>query len=384
MEKDNVFVWDGKGQIPRDVEHVEIADNVTELPANLFNGDEESFDILKTSKVKTVTGMKNVEKIGEHAFAYCENLEEITIPDKVTELPYGVFMGCKNLKQINGLEHIEQIGVGVFAECEGLEEIKIPDKVKELSDYLFDHCKNLKQIDGMKNVTKIGEYAFYYCKGLEEITIPDTVTEIGDSAFSSCSNLKRAHGMKNVEKIGLHAFVDCEGLEEIKIPDKVTKLPYGVFTDCKNLKQIDGLDHVEKIDNAVFWNCASLKEVKLQRNAQSIENYCCSIYGRESPIKILYCGNDITKPMHYLATLAEHQKKSNEESVNAFNIIKPIVDNKVPLKREKVDQGFRASRTDTFDTFLKSLRRIPDVGVETDDALEHGKGSQDDGDGLSQ
>ena len=41
-----------------------------------------------------------VTAIGDHAFSNCRNLQEITIPESVSDIGRGVFNGCKNLRVI--------------------------------------------------------------------------------------------------------------------------------------------------------------------------------------------------------------------------------------------------------------------------------------------
>ena len=105
--------------------------------------DNSPTDLLfAMSCVSNITYMKDIKSIDSHTFTSCIYLEEITIPNGVTEIH------CMALANTP------------------ITEFTIPD-----------------------SVTYIGDFAFNSCSSLTSITIPDSVTEIGESAFQNCSNL---------------------------------------------------------------------------------------------------------------------------------------------------------------------------------------------------
>ena len=62
--------------------------------------------------------------IGDNAFAGCEYLTEVTVPDSVTKIGDNVFYGCTSLESATW-ESKEGIGDGTFAECAGLTDLSI-------------------------------------------------------------------------------------------------------------------------------------------------------------------------------------------------------------------------------------------------------------------
>lgn len=94
------------------------------------------------SCVSNIISMKNIKSIDSHTFTSCINLEEIAIPNDVTEIHCMAIAGTP------------------------ITEFTIPD-----------------------GVTYIGSLVFQNCTSLTEITIPDSVTTIGYQAFQNCSNL---------------------------------------------------------------------------------------------------------------------------------------------------------------------------------------------------
>jgi hypothetical protein len=107
----------------------------------------------------------SVTTIGERAFEWCTNLNNIVIPNSVTTIGERAFYNCTNLNNIVIPNSVTTIGGSAFRDCENLNNIVIPN-----------------------SVTTIGEGAFWGCKNLNNIVIPNSVTTIGESAFYNCKN----------------------------------------------------------------------------------------------------------------------------------------------------------------------------------------------------
>ena len=72
-----------------------------------------------------------------------------------------------------------------------LEELVIPEGVTELSNSAFIDDTGLKRITLPSTLEQIWDHAFQRCESLEEIVIPEKVDYIDDEAFLGCSGLKR-------------------------------------------------------------------------------------------------------------------------------------------------------------------------------------------------
>ena len=119
-----------------------------------YAGREKVLDVPDSLEGIPVTG------IGEKAFADCDFLEEVTIPDGVT-----------------------YIGNEAFIDCECLTGITLPDSVTSIGDRAFSHCDCLAGIRIPAGVTGIGDETFDCCSSLAGITLPEGLTKIGDNAF---------------------------------------------------------------------------------------------------------------------------------------------------------------------------------------------------------
>ncbi|MDE6088701.1 MAG: leucine-rich repeat domain-containing protein [Oscillospiraceae bacterium] len=131
-----------------------IPENCTKLESYAFMGNQylEQIDI------------SSVQEMGEDVFYYCTSLQEITIPDGITELKGSAFGNCTALRKITLPEGITNLGSGCFYNCVMLEEIQLPESLTGMNDYAFFNCGSLKRLTIPENVTTIGNYAlgWYY------------------------------------------------------------------------------------------------------------------------------------------------------------------------------------------------------------------------------
>jgi hypothetical protein len=104
---------------------------------------------------------------------------------------------------------VTEIGSYAFANCDKLTEVYIPDTVKVIGNHAFENCHSLNKVVLGNGVETINYKAFYCCDALESIEIPDSVTYIDASAFEYCYALKNVYMGENVTYIGDYAFASC-------------------------------------------------------------------------------------------------------------------------------------------------------------------------------
>lgn len=142
--------------------------------------------IIKTLKIKD-----GIEKIDRAVFEGWSNLEDVTLPDSLTEIGDFAFFDCKKLKTINLGNSITKIGRSAFQNCEALEEARIPSGVKVIDSWTFAGCKNLSTIIIGDGVTKIGHQAFAWCDKLNKVEFiyPNNI-ELGNEIFYNSKKCK--------------------------------------------------------------------------------------------------------------------------------------------------------------------------------------------------
>ena len=133
---------------------------------------------------------KGVKVIGNRAFAFCNSLTIINIPNSVITIGNSAFLDCVSLTNINIPNSVTTIGDGTFDGCVSLTNINIPNSVTTIGNWAFGKCKSLINIIIPNSVTTIGDSAFAWCDSLTSITIPSSVvTIIGNPFYSWHGNL---------------------------------------------------------------------------------------------------------------------------------------------------------------------------------------------------
>ena len=169
---------------------------------------------------------------------------DIIIPYGVTAIGFRAFAECETITSVKIPETVKYIDVAAFVICKSLAYVTIPGSVENIGDYAFENCENLESVTINKGVETIGEEAFYGCHSLTSVTIPGSVETIGEGAFANCENLESVTINEGVETIGDGAFAGCYNLESVTIPSSVTSIGEwafdGVFRVINNSSCTDG------------------------------------------------------------------------------------------------------------------------------------------------
>jgi hypothetical protein len=141
-------------------------------------------------KLQSVTLSDGLKTISPYVFSHCSQLKKIKIPASVTEISGVSFFSCGNLKEVTFASgsKLEEIGEGAFAFCEKLQNITLPDSVKEIERDAFEDCTALKNITIPSKVKYIYLNTFKNCTELKKIVVKGNVKEIDDKAFSGVKN----------------------------------------------------------------------------------------------------------------------------------------------------------------------------------------------------
>ena len=93
--------------------------NEDNLTAEVINNDYEG-DIIIPDTVVFNERTYRVTSIGKKAFAFCDPLTSITIPDSVKSIGWKAFLDCESLKEICIPNSVTSIGRHAFDGCDSL------------------------------------------------------------------------------------------------------------------------------------------------------------------------------------------------------------------------------------------------------------------------
>lgn len=170
-------------------------------------------------KIQKITLPDSIRVIGERAFYWCKALEEINVPDGVTEICNGTFSSC-GIKKMTLPDSVRSIGERAFWGCDVMESVNVPDGVAEIGGGIFGVCGALKKIEIPGSVEKISVHAFQRCLALEKVIIHEGVAEIGREAFSDCAALRELELPASISKITNYRYRGGDMLTPFyEIPD---------------------------------------------------------------------------------------------------------------------------------------------------------------------
>ena len=250
------------------------------------------FGAFAFSALKDVTISDNVENIGDFAFYYALNLNNLTLGSGLKTIGSDVF-GCPFLTNVNYTGTINQ-----WVQIEFGNENANP----------FAHIRKL-YIGGqliteanINTATSINDYALIGLNSLKKVTIGESVEKVGVNAFVGCMNLETnvKDGVKylgnesnpylvavdcdktlpanvvideNCIVIESSAFSNNSSLESIVIGNKVTDIGDNVFSYCTALKSVVLGENVVNIGKNAFIRCTSLDNVVITGKVTRINSY---------------------------------------------------------------------------------------------------------------
>lgn len=120
----------------------------------------------------------SLEKLGISAFEGCKGITQLHFnhDSKLKEIPRGAFFDCNLMSFIEFPNEMVKIDYLAFAKCERLEEIYLPEKVEEIGKQSFYGCKSLKlaMFKGDRKGQELSKPdAFDGCDNLEILNFSD-------------------------------------------------------------------------------------------------------------------------------------------------------------------------------------------------------------------
>lgn len=254
---------------------VEITDDVTKIPANLFENNKgltllhfnsrknyleigasafkgcKSLNNIKAGDTLNNTFSNKCTKIGDYAF-YNTNISKINLNTGIQTLGQNTFKGSTPLTELTIKSNISGHN-NAFNGHTGLTTLNIGSEVKVLYQNMFRGCSNLNKVNITgSNITDIGDYCFFDCKKLCNKESFDF------KAFDA--SLTGSVGINALKFGGLKTSGTTAGKPTVTINQKVEQVQGNYFPSdgiakvtmdivATNASSIDGQDYVICLDN---------------------------------------------------------------------------------------------------------------------------------------
>ena len=265
----------------------DIPDAVTVISEYCFSSAEN---------LESVTMSDKIVLIGMYAFDICRSLEKINHDGAINRLPSmlriigeGAFNGCEKLTNVELPESLMVIGSNAFNECIGLTSMSIPYEVVDIGSGFLSRCINISSIevsdfsayfesrDGVmyykhSNSSSVSLHTYPCGKPGKSFKVPDDVNAIDSMAFSGTVHLEKLTLSNNMKSIGSYAVFGCETLKEVYIPSSVMSIGNMAFSMCSNLTTVNGGNNVSVIEILAF-SSTNLTSAFLPDSLRIIEPY---------------------------------------------------------------------------------------------------------------
>ena len=139
----------------------------------------------------------HVTEIDRRAFAFCDGLTRVTIPEGVTT-----------------------IGTLAFMACTSLDTVELPSSINSIANLAFNGCSFMSNIDNWvdSTVLYLGNYLIQVSSRVADtLTVPDGIEGIAGMAMYNCINLGSVVLPASLRFIGAKAFADCDTLQTVRL-----------------------------------------------------------------------------------------------------------------------------------------------------------------------
>ena len=225
------------------------------IPKSVTNIDRYAFR--GCSSLTNINIPNSVTSIGDEAFDGCSSLTSINIPNSVTDITNSAFSCCSSLENIsvasNNTNYDSRNNCNAIIETAtntliaGCKNTTIPNSVTSIGAGAFLGRSSLTAINIPNSVTSIQWIAFAECTSLSSIDIPNSVTNIDGWAFLGCSGLASISVVSDNPKYdsrnNCNAIIETTtntliaGCMNTTIPKSVTSINEE-FLDCPSLKDV--------------------------------------------------------------------------------------------------------------------------------------------------
>ena len=261
------------------------------------------------SPIVSITIPSTVNSIGLQAFAFCNSLEELIIPEGVSVIPKEMVRNATSLNSLTLPSTIVSIGEAAFRSANISSAVVIPEGCTKIESYAFKGS-NVTSVTIPSTIETLGTEVFMGCPVLTDVYCKSPI--IGEKMFNECVELKnvklentveikhRAFNNSTLSKIeslelpeGLTTMGDYvlprSSLISLVLPSTLTTIGSGAFQTSKTLKKVVALNSCFGTD--MFKDCSAMNELVLTESFVTFGSNAMSSVSQASFITY-YTGTD--------------------------------------------------------------------------------------------
>ena len=179
----------GKNGTTNTYKPAEMAAAITAIETGGGSSSNTLLHKLVDRSIRTITAsdLAGVTKIGESAFANCDYLYTVSLPDTLQRIEAQAFY-YSGARELIIPQSVNYIGVSAFQGCDNLEAITVLSGVTEINYGTFADCEYLKSVI-FTNVSSLGDRVFSNDRRLESVTFKyDGVCTITSRSLYNSTN----------------------------------------------------------------------------------------------------------------------------------------------------------------------------------------------------
>lgn len=235
-------------------------------------------DVFKNHAITSVQLPDSLQKIGNCAFEFCNELKEVNFPEGLITIDGAAFAYCTQLENVVLPEGLKYLGDSAFRSCASLTEITVPEGITWLSG-TFATCYSLRTVNLPRGLTYMINGVVEGCRSLETLHLPAKLESIAGSWPSSLKTITTAFGsVRYVSEDGILydtqdnsiLFVNASITGHVTVRDGITKIGEGAFKSRKGLTSVTLPESCTVIDSYAFENCTALTDINFPEKLESI------------------------------------------------------------------------------------------------------------------
>lgn len=298
-----------------------------------------------SGEITSIEIQSGVTSVGANSFAFCYDLEQVSLPDSVTSIGDYSFLGCVSLCSLDVSEKVTSIGdhaigfycssgssgsynkarftlfgkPGSMAETYAKENNLTFKSEKDLTGTCGENLTwRLSRDTGVLTISGEGamdDYIAYYAPHfpcydrIKSIVLEEGVTEIGNGAFRDLKYVQEVTLPQSLKRISAGAFAGCEELQEISLPMQLTHIGSGAFSGS-SLRQIFIPKNVLGIEGATFSECGQLEKIEVDPENQYFVSDHGIVYDRDKTRLVIVPKKSSLSKLVIPDTVREMDKKA--------------------------------------------------------------------------